>query len=63
MFGGENKIRRQNLCNVIGAESLEAGTSGIFPVADGDYFTIEIFKKFRQFSFGIFYHIGDLHVI
>ena len=39
------------------------GTSGIFPVTDGDYLTIEIFEEFRQFFFSALYHIGNLHVI
>lgn len=39
------------------------GTSGIFPVADGDYFTIEIFEEFRQLLFSALYHAGNLHII
>jgi len=35
----------------------------IFSIADGYHFSIEIFKKFGELFFRIFYHICDFYII
>jgi hypothetical protein len=40
-----------------------ANSSGVFPVTDGYDLAVKIFKKFRQFLFGTFNHVGNFHVV
>jgi hypothetical protein len=44
-------------------EESRIGISGVFAVADGDHFTVEIFQEFRKLLLSAFNHAGNLHIV